>query len=82
MRLAAWEHEMDRRKQWDISHQLQQAERSRKVEAEERRRKEFNCYIQHRIDIEDVRLTTVPPDHPPSRTEEHSSKSESSNLKK
>ncbi|KAF4668973.1 hypothetical protein FOL47_002791 [Perkinsus chesapeaki] len=37
--LAAWEHEMDRRKQWDMSHQLQQTERSRKVETEERRRK-------------------------------------------
>ncbi|KAF4703514.1 hypothetical protein FOZ62_005610, partial [Perkinsus olseni] len=28
--LAAWDHEVDRRKQWDISHQLQQAERSRR----------------------------------------------------
>ncbi|KAF4723720.1 hypothetical protein FOZ62_028555, partial [Perkinsus olseni] len=62
--LAAWDHEVDRRKWWDISHQLQQAERSRRVEAEERRRKEFNCYVQHRLEIEDIHLAAVPPDHP------------------
>ncbi|KAF4714671.1 hypothetical protein FOZ62_030026 [Perkinsus olseni] len=66
--LAAWDHEVDRRKQWDISHQLQQAERSRRVEAEERRRKEFNCYVQHRLEIEDIHLAAVPPDHPMGNT--------------